>query len=286
MGAVERRSLAGVQPLFVCLGVPKAATTWIHRQLEAHPEVASTLSKEINYWSTNYDRGPTWYLEHFPSDRDYRVHAEVSVGYLREPVIERLATDVPSASFMVSLRNPYERSWSSYWQSIRSGAFRGDLEEAVETLPKIIDDSLYSPGLAAFLGHFTLQQLHVALYDDLAVDPRRFISEVYAFAGVDDAFVPPDLEQRVNEGRQHSMVDEALARTQTLVKKMGLTRGHLVKLGVWSAVERTYAQLAKSRPLPELSGDEWDLLDHHLRPEVRRVEGLLGRDLSVWLVRP
>lgn len=286
MSTVGSGALAVVQPLFVCLGVPKAATTWIHRQLEAHPDVASTLSKEINYWSANYEEGPDWYVNHFPRDRDYEVYAEVSVGYLRGPVIDRLASDVPEARFMVSLRDPHERSWSSYWQSVRNGVFRGSLDRAIHALPKIIDDSLYSPGLTAFLDRFSLDRLHVALYDDLAVDPRSFISDIFTFAGVDSSFVPPDLEQRVNVGRQHGMVDEAMVRTQTLVKKMGLTRGHLVKLGLWSPVERAYARLAKSRPIPPLDAADWDLLDEHLRSEVRRLESLLDRDLGVWLVRP
>jgi hypothetical protein len=278
--------LTAIHPLFICLGVPKAATTWIHRQLEAHPDIGTTVSKEINYWSSNYAKGPEWYLEHFPDDRDYDVYAEVSVGYLHDTVIRRLAAEVPSARFMVSLRNPYERSWSSYWQSVRTGDFRGDFENAIDALPKIIDDSLYSPGLTAFLDHFPRQQLFVGLYDDLAIDSRAFVRDIYAFAGADPAFVPPDLDRRVNTSRQHSMVDEAMARVQTLVRKMGVRRSHLIKLGLWPSIERTYARLAETRPLPDLGRHDWDVLDRHLRPELSRLEALLDRDLSLWRVRP
>jgi len=274
--------LAAVQPLFICLGVPKAATTWIHRQLEAHPDVGITTSKEINYWSSNYAKGPQWYRKQFPNDRRYDLYAEVSVGYLREEVIERLAAEVPSARFMVSLRNPYERSWSSYWQSIRTGTFRGGLEEAITALPKIVDDSLYSPGLDAFFQHLPRELLHVALYDDLAVDPRAFIRDIYTFAGVDPGFEPPGIEQPVNTGRRHSFADEAMARAQTLVKKVGLKRGHLVNLGLWSPVERTYARLARGKPIPPLRERDWDILDRYLQPELTRLEALLGRDLGVW----
>jgi hypothetical protein len=286
MSANQNGSLSAIEPLFICLGVPKAATTWIHRQLEAHPDVATTHSKELNYWSSNHAAGPEWYVDHFPRDRRYDVYAEVAVGYLREPVIHRLADEVPSARFMVSLRNPYERSWSSYWQSTRNGEVRGTLRDAVEALPKIINDSLYSPGLAAYRERLPVDHLHVVLYDDLLQDPHAFISGIYAFAGVDPEFVPPDLEQRVNQGRQHSLADEALARGQTIAKRLGLTRGHLVKLKLWTIVDRTYTQLAKNRPLPSMTAEEWDLLDLHLRPEVRRLETLTGRDLGAWLVRP
>ncbi|HEX6221051.1 MAG TPA: sulfotransferase [Acidimicrobiia bacterium] len=279
-------SLAAIQPLFICLGVPKAATTWIHRQLEAHPEVGTTTSKEINYWSSNYSKGHDWYRKQFPNDRDYRLYAEVSVGYLRKPIIERLADEVPEARFMVSLRNPYERSWSSYWQSVRTGTFRGALDEAIKTLPKIIDDSLYSPGLTAFLDSFLPEQLHIALYDDLVADPRAFIRDIYSFAGADPAFASPGLEQAVNIGRKHSAADEAMARAQTLVKRMGLRRGHLVDLGLWTPVERIYSRLARRRPLPSIGERDWEILDEYLRPEVNRLESLFDRDLSRWRVRP
>lgn len=282
----ETASLAAIQPLFICLGVPKAATTWIHRQLEAHPEVGTTTSKEINYWSSNFSKGHDWYLRQFPHDRDFRLYAEVSAGYLRKPIIERLAGEVPEARFMASLRNPYERSWSSYWQSVRTGMLRLGLDEAIQTLPKIINDSLYSPGLTAFLDNFSPEQLHIALYDDLIADPRTFIRDIYSFAGADPNFAPPYLEQPINIGRRHSAPDEALARFQTLVKSMGLKRGHLVNLGLWGPVERVYSRLAKRRPLPALGKNDWDTLDKYLRPEVERLETLLDRDLSRWRVSP
>lgn len=274
--------LADIQPLFICLGVPKAATTWIHRQLEAHPDIGTTTTKEINYWSSNYANGPAWYRRQFPNDREYQLYGEVSVGYLRETPITRLAENVPSASFMVSLRNPYERSWSSYWQSVRTGVFRGGLEEAIEALPKIIDDSLYSPGLKAFFQRFSRSQLHVALYEDLAIDPRAFIRDIYEFAGVQPNFEPPDLHQAVNIGRRHSLTDEALARLQTLVKNVGLKRSHLISWGLWSAIERTYARLASNRPIPPMSERDWDILEAYIHPELTQLEELLDRDLSAW----
>jgi hypothetical protein len=130
------------------------------------------------------------------------------------------------------------------------------------------------------------EQLHIALYDDLIVDPRAFIRGIYSFAGVDPEFAPPDLEQPINIGRRYSAPDEALARVQTLVKKMGLKRGHLVNLGLWAPVERAYFRLARRRPLPALGENDWDTLNKYLRPEVDRLETLLDRDLSRWRMSP
>ena len=43
--------------------------------------MSATTSKEINYWTTNYSRGPEWYISQFPRSRAHLIHAEVSVSY-------------------------------------------------------------------------------------------------------------------------------------------------------------------------------------------------------------
>jgi hypothetical protein len=278
--------LSSIQPLFVCLGVPKAATTWIHRQLEAHPEVSVTTSKEINYWTVNYQRGPGWYVAEFPQRNDAKVHAEVSVSYFGErTALARMAGDLEDVRFMVSLRNPYERALSHYWQMIRAGTFAGTLTEAIDINPKIVESSLYVPRLQAYLEFFPMNQLHVALYDDLQADPLTYVRTLYGFLGVNQEFVPSELGSRVNVGRRESPLDAALFRAQQLAKRWGLKRAHLMRLGLWRPLERTYAWLGRHKPLPPARQEQLLTLDRHLRADVLELQALLGRDLSRWLPR-
>lgn len=276
-------ALERVKPLFVCLGVPKAATTWIHRQLEAHPEVGCTHSKEINFWSSNYDRGHAWYVGQFPQDRNYSVYAEVSVGYLREEPLARLARDAPDTRFMVSLRNPYERSWSSYWQSVRTGSHRGPLQSAVDELPKIIQDSMYSAGVEAYLRYFARERLHVGLYDDLQANPTDFVRQIYAFMGVHAWFASEEISVRVNEGRRYSLMDQLLDRTQRVAKRLGVKRVHLMRLGLQRPLEHLHRGLADRRPIPKMGSRERAVLNEYLEPEIRQLQNLVDRDLSHWL---
>jgi hypothetical protein len=41
-------------PTFVCIGVPKAGTSWLHANLSLHPEVTMPPKKEINYLGKEY----------------------------------------------------------------------------------------------------------------------------------------------------------------------------------------------------------------------------------------
>jgi hypothetical protein len=277
-------ALKSVQPLFICLGVPKAATTWIHRQLEAHPEVGCTFSKEINFWSSNFDKGFEWYAHQFPHDRAYNAYAEVSVGYLGDDTsLDRIARHAPNARMMVSLRNPYERAWSSYWNNIRTGTHKGPLSAAIQDLPQLLEDTRYSDGVVSYLNRFSPETLHVALYDDLGEDPQAFVRKIYEFAGVDAAFVPDQLLEPINVGRQHSWMDETLNRTQHMVKHLGLTRKHLLKMRLWPVVEKTYGWLGRRHPVPPMTEQDIAILDSHLRPEILRLQDILHRDLSRWL---
>jgi hypothetical protein len=277
-----KATLERVQPLFICLGVPKAGTTWIHRQLEAHPDVGCTYTKEIHYWNSDQFGDFQWYVEQFPHGGQFQVYAEVAVGYLRSLPIEHMATHIPNARFMVSLRNPYERAWSSYWQSIRTGAYKGDFESALTDLPKIVDDSKYAEGVRAFLSHFPRERLLVMRYEDLARDAKNFIRDIYSFAGVDPTFVPPEVDAVVNAGRKYSLADGILDRAQRFVKRLGLQRKHLLKLGLWKPIEAIYAKLATRSPIPPVDERALQALDPYLAKDVADLGEILQMDFSDW----
>lgn len=274
--------LCQVQPLFICLGVPKAGTTWIHRQLEAHPSIGCTFTKEIHYWGRDQLPDSQWYVEQFARDEHVEVYAEVAVGYLRTLPLERMAERIPDARFMVSLRNPYERSWSSYWQSVRTGAFKGSFEQALSTLPKIINDSLYAEGIRTFLDRFPRESLLVMRYEDLVRDAQTFIQEIYSFAGVDPTFVPPELTAVVNAGRTYSLADGLLDRAQRFVKRLGLQRRHLMKLGLWKPLESVYGRLARRSPIPVVDDAALAVLDPYLAGDVAELGRILSMDFSSW----
>lgn len=278
-------ALDRIQPLFICLGVPKAATTWIHRQLEAHPEVSATSSKEINYWSANYSRGPEWYISQFPKRGAPRVHAEVSVGYFgNKEALQRMAADLKNVRFMVSLRNPYERALSHYWMMVRSG-FDGSLADALIANPRILYFSLYAQRMEVFLEVFPLEMLHVAMVDDLETNQRHYVQRLYDSIDVDSQFVPGELEVPVNPGRTKSTADVALFHIQRIAQRLGLKRGHLLRLGLWSPIEAVWGRLSVRFPRPEASDNDLEVLDLRLREDVLKLEEILGRSLSHWLPR-
>ena len=58
-------------PTFLGLGAMKSGTSWLHTQLEAHPEVYVPYQrKEIHYFDKFNEHGVEWYQQFFPSSEE------------------------------------------------------------------------------------------------------------------------------------------------------------------------------------------------------------------------
>ena len=55
-----------LKPSFVIVGAQKAGTTSLYRYLIQHPNIKSSLLKEIHYFDLNYNKSLSWYHLFFP----------------------------------------------------------------------------------------------------------------------------------------------------------------------------------------------------------------------------
>ena len=96
-------------PDFLILGAQRGGTTSLFASLAAHPEVAPPKEREIHFFNLNYWRGSRWYRRKFRR-RPGEVSGESSPYYLFHPhAPPRVAADLPSAKFVVLLRDPVEQ---------------------------------------------------------------------------------------------------------------------------------------------------------------------------------
>ena len=163
-----------------------------------------------------YARGLDWYGSQFRDAATEQVVGEVCQDYLFHPeaatrIRESLGPDV---RFMVSLRDPVERAWSSYLYMRKHGIGPSTFAEALRTRPELVEHGRYATGLDRFLGHYPKEQIHVALFDDLARDPQRFLNGVTDFVGVGRmALLGRDLEPKLPAARARSVRLAHVARS-------------------------------------------------------------------------
>jgi hypothetical protein len=279
------------------VGVAKAGTTALYHYLGEHPDVYMSPVKEPGYFATGYGV-ETWeeYLALFAGAGGAAAIGEATPRYFHDPDAPgRIAEALPGVRIVVLLRQPVERALSHYVMlannsaAIRPEPFADFFRRHLHDVDRWHEGDLgarglamgfYAGSLARWLDRFGRDRVAVYLDDDLRRDPQATMAGLYAFLGVDPAF-RPDLGKRYNVG-------QGLPRSggvQRLVyHASGLKRlaQRVLPDGVREAARRALLRLNQGQK-PALTPEERRTFTAVYREDIRRVEQLIGRDLSAWL---
>lgn len=274
-------------PNFLYVGPDKAGSSWLHEMLIGHPDVYLTPAKDLYFFDRYFDRGTQWYAEQFRDATDEAVVGEICQDYLFHPLAaERIASVLTGPRFMVSLRDPVDRAWSSFLYARKHGIGPADFGTALRTEAYLLDHSRYATGLDRFRAHFPLTSIHLAVFDDLAADPQSFLDATTDFLGI--ARLPlteDDLQARLPAAAARSVrVAHAARRTADWVREhdgAGLVgvvkRSRLTQRVLYRPIDR-----GAVRP----DADSARFIRNELDDEVTRIEqdyGLAVRQRWGWL---
>jgi Sulfotransferase family len=201
-------------PNFIYIGPDKAGSSWLHDVLIEHPQVFMTPAKDLYFFDRYYDKGVDWYASHFEKAVDQKIVGEVCQDYLFHPeAAARIEETLDAPRFMVTLRDPVDRAFSSYLYMLKMGQQPGTFGEALEGRPELIEHGRYGTGLARFADRFGDDTIHVAVFDDLVADPSTFIDRLLEWLGVDPfALTDELLESRLPASKARSTTLARLAR--------------------------------------------------------------------------
>lgn len=295
-------------PQFIGIGAPKAATTWLFHCLREHPKIFIPLQKEIGFFSylTEIDHRLDEYAEYFSDAKPGQVKGEIFVNYLenkRAP--DRIKRHLGNIKLFVSLRNPVDQIYSYYWHLKRQNFHVwGDgkvnqrphsFREALDKIPdRLLAPSYYGAHLERWIGLFGKENIHVIFYDDIQSRPDDVLRGLYRFIGVDSSFVPSALELRGSAVRRgvspkserhqavHERIYDALNRRvyHPLKRVIGFKAADRIKeaLRVRQLMERVFYQ----QGYPQMTSSERAKVLSMISDDVKRLESLVGRDLSHW----
>lgn len=246
-------------PDFLIIGAARCGTTTLYSWLQAHPGIYLPAEKrpEPHFFlkDEEYEKGFDYYLERWFAGRGDRIAGEASTSYLcHAHVARRVRCHLPDARFIVLLRDPAERAWSSYWHTRNEGHEDLSFEQAIEREPErlasyadpfwrivrphaYVERGFYHAQLQGWLASFPREQLGIWLLEDLVERPQATWIAILRFLGADE--------------------------------RVGLNDS--------GALNRaTPGDRRLPAPLREA-------LIERFRPDVQALEALLGRDLSHWL---
>ncbi|MGI9502391.1 MAG: sulfotransferase family protein [Geminicoccaceae bacterium] len=193
------------KPTFLGLGAQKCASSWIHQVLQSHPDVFVSDPKELDFFTNIYNRGYTWYEQHFDGAGAAKAIGEVSPSYFcDQQAPERVYRYDPDIKLVLSLRDPIKRAFSNHLHEIRKGHYQGDdltFEAALPANPMYVEQSRYGKHLARWLEIFPIEQILILIHEDIAAEPIAQVRRLYAFLNVD-----PDHQSEFLHKRSHETV--------------------------------------------------------------------------------
>ena len=275
-------------PTFLGIGAPRSGTTWLHHVLRTHPDLFLPERKELHFFDRHFSSGLSWYRGFFPRPEDairYRALGEITPAYLHLPeACERIAATLPECRLIAILRNPADRAFSEYTRAIRSFGFRGSFQSYLEGNERVFLRGLYGEQFARYLDHFPRERLLVLIHERVFSRPAEALHPLGAFLDVEPgAFLPGAASDRVNASSmpRFPRLSRASKRTQDFLRRHDLDAW--VEWVRRSGVPRFVLQRSHPRrSLPRFEARERAALLERYDPDLRRLESILGEDLSIW----
>ncbi len=241
-------------PNVFILGAPKSGTTSMSHYLSQHPSYVDALEKElmflqdlpnfksnfeffsiVNWLWGHYRQGINAYKKLFPLQSELDVIVEKTgcpayTGdhtpfYMYCPVAaQRVHSFNPDAKFIILLRNPVNRAYSDYAMQIKrktgeTRTFEQAVQEeldgtCVEYRKNYVNQSVYEPGIRAWLSIFPREQFLIIKSEDFFLNPAPFMKEVFQFLNIEQIdlgefpivnqgsyskWMSPEIKQRLEE---------------------------------------------------------------------------------------
>jgi hypothetical protein len=283
------------------VGAQKAGTTSLLRYFGEHPECISHPQKEFSYFTDVREFNEGWetafkkYYAHAIIGGKKKLIAKNASLCTNAEGLKRLREHNPACKLFIILRNPVERTYSSYLMEKNFGSVNFEFTDLPDLIGKhqhdkswdykfFIDFSLYAHHIKTMYTFFPKEQVHILLYDELQQNPAELCKHAFQKTGVNDAFVPQvKIRHNVTQKTRSSVYARVMAKflhnenpLKKAIKKF--LPGHKVyKYGeLLREINKTDK---KHEGIPE---ETKKFLVDFYRPYNAELEELIGKDLSKW----
>jgi len=264
-------------PNFLGIGTQRAATTWLHNCLAAHPDIYVPNEKELNFFNRNYAEGLMYYERYFDQAVGASAIGEITPMYLYcKPCPSRIHECLGALKMIVILRNPIDRAFSAYERFVKAESGL-TFEKAIKDKPGLLRMGLYDIYLRRYFSIFDSKDFLVLLYDDIVRDGMQVMKQVYGFLGVGCEF-----------SRSHPVntpVNSALAASYSrYLEKFGLHRivPYIKGTPLDRVLRRLMVSKGKALKVREIDPELKVYLNAYFRGSVAVLQELIDRDLSCW----
>jgi hypothetical protein len=211
----------------IIVGAQRSGTTYLYKVLDDHPEICMSLpiKPEPKYFlnrdiiDLNLEYYNKNYFEHLDSSQ--KICIEKSTSYYENEISAKLISELlPNAKIIFLLRNPVERALSNYFFSLNHGLETRTLEEVFihEYAPPILKNTitsvnpfnyltrgLYQPYIEIYKKYFSIDNMKILIFEEFVGDLKE-VKKLYTYLGVEESYVPINLEERINTSIKNDVV--------------------------------------------------------------------------------
>jgi hypothetical protein len=284
-------------PNFMIIGVAKAGTTSLFRYLDQHPQVFMCPIKGSNFFGYEDARDWRWteegdppLLRHFQvkTFEAYKalfagVSDEIAIGeaspqYFRCPTAaQRIHENIPHVKLVASLRNPADRAFSGFLMRTRRGEAVKSPRQELTPEASHVKEGFYYKRLKRYFDIFPKEQIKVYIFEEFKKDPAKVVVDMFNFLGVDTNFVP-DTSVRYNPAGipKLRMLNRLFFHPALIRTVKSILPGSMLQMA-------KRVQQENLKPPPPFPADLRAELLELYSEDIRKLETLLDRDLSIWL---
>lgn len=285
----------------------KSATTSLYTYLKQHPEIFMTKVKEPMFFN-NYKQDSDYkvlrnkskklktleeYLLMFEDVKDEKAIGEASPAYIYNKKAPQLIKEnLQDVRIIAILRQPIDRAYSNYLHVVRadkenSNSFEESLEKEKERINEkwsplyyYIEKGYYSEQLKRYYDLFPSEKIKVYLFEDVVKRPKETLKDIFKFLEVDEN-VDIDTSKKSNvSGTPKGFLGFVLKKMRyyNLMPKFAISDylPYFIVNFIFKSVYKKPEKLSSEK--------RKELTDKFFKEEIQKLEKLIDRDLSKWLV--
>lgn len=285
------------------IGAGRAGTTTLCEFLSKQPRVCFSNIKEIAYFSINdqYKRGEDYYHSFFDHYRNEPVVASADTYLLMDyQAIERIYAYNPQMKFIIMLRNPVDRAYSSYNYSVHYGHHKVyssfltsiEKEENIAQETHIVTrnnlghfyGSLYYQHLSVWMSKFPKNQFLLIKLDDFVKNGTLVANQLSNFLGTDITFELPDSKKlNAHAVPRFKGFEQLLLNRDNLLRKLirKITPVYIRNLVFKSKViDKLHDINRKQQPYAALTASEKETAMNYFKNDLEQMKREFGIDLA------
>ena len=289
-------------PSFIVIGAPKCATTSLHAYLATHPQIWMSQQKELHFFTDtpwgSWKNGVDWYRAQFKEGREYSQRGESSPGYsidgFTSGVVEKMTPLLPDVKLVYMLRDPLARTRSHYTEELYNRHIPPELslQQILEAGPDepglhgdnyryMVYTSLYHRQLSIYLQQYSLEQIYFMSMETLQTQPLEALRGLFRFLGVDEEFVPPNLNQKLNEKAEKRL---RVVNPTALVRNLPgyETVSRALPKTLKSRYRRAISREIDHEALTQISDEHQARLRELFAPDIAALRAVTGQTFAEW----